>query len=402
MAKIDEIVEKIIEDKLDEKAKESASRIEGKIEKDFLTRLGVKMAAVKNIKLTLNGKEGKESKGLHHKSFEEILKYIAANISIILVGAAGSGKTQIAVQCADLLKKKHYSISVNEHTSKTDFLGYTDATGQIVKTNFRKAYEDGAVFIIDEIDCANPNILTIINSALSNGFCPFPDGMVSRHEDFLCICTANTFGEGESVHYIGRNALDAATRDRFATIFVDYDENIEKILNEEVIYNLGVELRKYFKSNNIEFIVSTRGMLRLTSLMAIEGYKLTATDIKNCFNLHTVSSTRIDEIISKAIAEHKVKTPELKTKSKTKEVKEDITTLQIGARVKYINFNAFGDNESNPLWGGMYGKIIGTITKGSKDNWFINWDNGQKNSSYSNIDLKLVTTIENIEESIPF
>jgi len=301
MPKIDEIVESIIETKLEAKAKDSAARIEKAVTEDFIKKLNKEFGATKKVKITLNGEEMGKAKGLTHKAFEQIIKYIAANISLILVGAAGSGKTQVAVQVAEVLKKKHYSISVNEHTSKTDFMGYMDANGKLVVTNFRKAFEEGGVFIIDEIDAANPNILTIINSALSNGFCPFPDGMVERHKDFVCICTANTFGEGESAHYIGRNALDAATRDRFATLHVDYDENIEKFLNDGNVYKMSTEIRKYFKDNKIDFVVSTRGMLRLTSLTRIEGYKLNKEDIKNCLNLHTTVNSAIDAIIAKYI-----------------------------------------------------------------------------------------------------
>lgn len=296
---IDKIVENIIDKKLKEKDIKLAERVQAAISAEFLKKIQDEIEVIRKVEINFNGESG-EPIGLHHKSFEEILKYIAANISIILVGPAGSGKTQIAVQCAEALKRTHFSISVNEHTSKTDFLGYTDANGQIVKTNFRTAFEDGGVFIIDEIDAANPNILTIINSALSNGFCPFPDGMVERNKDFLCICTANTFGEGESVHYIGRNVLDAATRDRFATVFVDYDYDIEKALNEEKVCSLAKELRSYFKQNNIDFIISTRGMIRLSSLYRIKNYKPTKQDVKNCLNLHTAPSG-IDSIVNKFV-----------------------------------------------------------------------------------------------------
>lgn len=301
MAKIDEIVDGLIDSKLQEQAQGAAKRIEDAVTKDFIKKLNKEFGATKKVKIILNEKDLGDAKGLTHKTFEQLIKYIAAGISVILVGPAGSGKTQVAVQCAEVLKKKHYSISVNEHTSKTDFMGYMDANGKLVVTNFRKAFEDGGLFIIDEIDAANPNILTIINSALSNGFCPFPDGMIERHKDFICICTANTFGEGESAHYIGRNALDAATRDRFATMHVDYDENIEKFLNDTTIFHLASEIRNYFKNNKIDFVVSTRGMLRLTNLMRIEGYKLTKEDIRNCLNLHTTSNSAIDSIIAKYI-----------------------------------------------------------------------------------------------------
>lgn len=297
---LNEFVKKVIEDTVTDKLKGVNKKIRDNIEKNIQEEILTKFSSARTIEFKIGEGDAKRSEGLHHKSFDEIMKYVQCNISMILVGPAGSGKTHIAVQCAELLGRDHYSISVNEHTSKTDFLGYMDAHGKIVKTNFRTAYENGGVFIIDEIDCANPNILTIINSALSNGFCPFPDGMIPRNEDFMCICTANTFGEGESMQYIGRNILDAATRDRFATIFVNYDTEIEKILNDSKVYELCQELRKYFASNKLDFIISTRGMLRLSTLTRLEGYKITIDDIKNCLNLRNLS-VNIDPILKKYI-----------------------------------------------------------------------------------------------------
>jgi hypothetical protein len=45
----------------------------------------------------------------------------------------------------------------------------------------------------------NPNILGILNSALSNGYMAFPDKQVARHKDFVAIATANTFGAGATM-----------------------------------------------------------------------------------------------------------------------------------------------------------------------------------------------------------
>lgn len=222
---------------------------------------------------------------LPHEKTDEVLYYVHSKIPVLMVGPAGSGKTHIAVSCAKLLDVPCYSISVNEQTSKSDFLGYTDANGQIVKTNFRKAYEEGGVFVIDEIDAGNPNILTVINSALSNDMCPFPYGMVDKHKDFVCICTANTFGEGESLQYIGRNILDAATRDRFATIFISYSDYIEKTMIP-TYRNLLVELRNHFTAKNANVVISTRAGIRLERLSSAKKEKLTAHDIVACLNLH--------------------------------------------------------------------------------------------------------------------
>jgi len=218
-----------------------------------------------------------------HEMTEQVLAYLTARIPLLLVGPAGSGKTHIAISCAKLLDLQFFSISVNEQTSKADFLGYKDANGKLVETNFRKAYEQGGVFIIDEIDAGNPNILTVVNSALSNDTCPFPDGMITRHPDFVAVCTANTFGEGESLQYIGRNILDAATRDRFASMYIDYSDGLERILIPN-FKKLLDELRAHFKKNNVNIVVSTRSGLRLERLKEASG-KSTRGDIIRCLNL---------------------------------------------------------------------------------------------------------------------
>jgi len=240
-----------------------------------------------------------KAEGLSHEMTESVLKYIGARVPLLLVGPAGSGKTHIAIQCAKLLGLDSYSISVNEQTSKSDFLGYVDANSNLVKTNFRRAYEDGGVFIIDEIDAGNPNILTVVNSALSNDMCPFPDGMVNRHANFVCVCTANTFGEGESIQYIGRNILDSATRDRFATLYIDYSVTIEGILIPN-FNRLLRELREHFKKNNINIVVSTRAGIRIEAIKTTQG-KVTKSDIITCLNLHqeVLRDSAVDKLIAK-------------------------------------------------------------------------------------------------------
>lgn len=235
-----------------------------------------------------------------HEMTDEVLTYIGARIPLLLVGPAGSGKTHIAITCAKALELPYFAISVNEQTSKSDFLGYNDANGELVETNFRKAFEKGGVFIIDEIDAGNPNILTVVNSALSNDTCAFPDGMVQRHPDFVCVCTANTFGEGESIQYIGRNILDAATRDRFTSIRIDYSAVLEEILvpNFKVLLK---ELREHFKKNNVLQVISTRAGLRLETLKSVKE-KLNLDDIVACLNLHQEMGR--DSVVSEIVKKY--------------------------------------------------------------------------------------------------
>ncbi|OGI26197.1 MAG: hypothetical protein A3J76_01210 [Candidatus Moranbacteria bacterium RBG_13_45_13] len=70
----------------------------------------------------------------------------------------------------------------------------------------------------------------MLNTALANDCCAFPDGNISRHKEALFVAAANTIGRGADVRYIGRNALDATTLDRFVFIRMDIDENLETAL----------------------------------------------------------------------------------------------------------------------------------------------------------------------------
>lgn len=175
-------------------------------------------------------KKSKKMDGVMHRNFENLLKTVNAGLPVLMVGPAGTGKTHSAALVAEALSLDFFSISVGSQTSKSDLAGYMSATGNYVETAFRRAYEDGGVFLLDEADAGNSNVLILLNAALSNGYMAFPDKMVKAHDDFRLIATANTFGTGASRQYVGRNQLDAATIDRFTTIIWDIDDRIEEAM----------------------------------------------------------------------------------------------------------------------------------------------------------------------------
>jgi cobaltochelatase CobS len=119
------------------------------------------------------------------------------------------------------------AISVGPQTTQSQIMGYMDANGRYVETEFRRRFEQGGIVLLDEFDAANPGVGTCINGATANDGCGFPDRYVVRHPDFICICAMNTFGTGADRQYVGRNQLDAATLDRFAFVDWPYDEDLE-------------------------------------------------------------------------------------------------------------------------------------------------------------------------------
>lgn len=168
--------------------------------------------------------------GQQHTQFAQLLRTVGCRINAMLVGPAGWFKTSTSEAVANALKLPFYSISVGMQTTKSEFFGYMDATGRYVRTLFREAYEKGGVFLLDEMDAGNANVLTAVNQALANRVCAFPDGMVKKHEDFVVIAAANTFGRGADRMFVGRQQLDAATLDRFAVIDWGTDEAMEEAI----------------------------------------------------------------------------------------------------------------------------------------------------------------------------
>lgn len=249
--------------------------VEGKIDKTVSERIPELKEIISKYG-TLNVKIGgktKPIKGLKHKQLSELIKLVAQRMPILMVGMAGTGKTHAAEQSAEAMGLKFYAISVGAQTSKSDILGYMNATGSYVRSMFREAYEHGGVFLMDEIDAGNANVLITINSALSQQQCAFPDGMVERHKDFIFIASANTFGNGANRQYVGRNQLDAATLDRFAIIEWLVDEKLESSLagtdeNGQKWFQVVTKTRAEVEKQGMRVLVTPRSTQRGAILLA--------------------------------------------------------------------------------------------------------------------------------------
>lgn len=204
---------------------------------------------------------------LAHKALEDVLCAVVAGASPMLVGPAGSGKTTLAEQICKVLKRKFYMEA--RVTSEYKLIGFIDAHGKVVRTQFREAYENGGGFLFDEVDASDADAMTAFNAALANGQCAFPDKLVTRHKDFFAIAAGNTFGRGADRQYVGRNQLDAATLDRFSVFEVDYDNELEVQLSGNADWCARVQaVRKAIEAANIRHIVSPRASITGAKLLA--------------------------------------------------------------------------------------------------------------------------------------
>lgn len=208
-----------------------------------------------------------------HFLFPEILTAVDANIAAALIGPAGSGKSTVCEQVADALKLKYYL--QNSVSGDHQLAGYMDAHGRYQSTTFRKAFEEGGLVLIDEVDTSDAGALKWINSALANGWAMFPDKAepVKRHADFRILIAANTFGNGADRMYVGANQLDASTLDRFVFFEFNYDEKLEIMLSGDESWAKRVQaLRRGALKEKARIVISPRASITGAKLLK-KGWK---------------------------------------------------------------------------------------------------------------------------------
>ena len=208
----------------------------------------------------------KEIKGTTHEAFEKVLQLVNLNIPVFLSGAAGTGKNVICKQVAEALGTEFYF--TNAVTQEYQLKGFIDANGTFHETQFYKAFTNGGLFFLDEMDGSIPETLIILNAAIANGYFDFPTGKVEANPNFRVIAAGNTVGTGADIEYTGRFQLDASSLDRFALIEIDYSPAIE-----EAVTNGNTELckfarmfRKITSETGIRCLFSYRSMERISKL----------------------------------------------------------------------------------------------------------------------------------------
>lgn len=154
-------------------------------------------------------------------------KLAEAGVLIMLIGPAGVGKSYWAKSLADRLNLAFGSIPMTEGASPSWLLGKETLNGY-KESPFVQIWRDSGVFLFDEIDAADANMLLVANDALANGTLHNPvSGLhIPKGDRVIVVATANTMGDGADADYAGRNQLDFATLDRFrmGRVLVDFDQ----------------------------------------------------------------------------------------------------------------------------------------------------------------------------------
>ena len=219
----------------------------------------------KKIEVNVPSISSKQMEGIFHNKFEHILKLVTANIPTLLIGPAGSGKNHTLEQVSEALDLDFYFS--NAITQEFKLTGFIDANGLYHETQFYKAFKNGGLFFLDEIDASIPEVLIILNSAIANKYFDFPTGRVKAHADFRVVAAGNTMGTGADALYVGRSQLDAATIDRFAQVEFNYDSEVEEQLASNTdLYDFIKSARKALTNNSMQYTVSMRSIINASKI----------------------------------------------------------------------------------------------------------------------------------------
>jgi MoxR-like ATPase len=248
--------------------------------KKAVTEAVAKMNPAK-IVVSENGRHEVKIEGAH-PVFEKVLKLVAAGVNVLLVGPAGCGKTFLAHNIAEALKREFGMLSCTSGASESQLTGWLLPVGEgkksgeftYVPSEFVRMYENGnAVFLFDEFDAADPNMLLVMNSALANGSLHVPQRhnmpLIKRGKKMAMIAAANTYGSGSDMVYAGRNQLDAATLDRFYVVEMGYDKVLEQKFAPKEVCEWAWNLRERVASSRLRRVISTRMIQKIGSALSV-------------------------------------------------------------------------------------------------------------------------------------
>lgn len=206
---------------------------------------------------------------IFHEQYAKIIACVKADIPVYLVGPAGSGKNHTLEQIARQLKMDFYFTNSIQQEHK--LTGFIDAGGIFHETEFYKAFTNGGLFFLDEMDASIPEVLVLLNAAIANGYFEFPNGRAEAHINFRVVAAGNTMGSGADDQYTGRLVLDQATLDRFAIIEFNYDLRVEARLakGDLELVNFVRDLREQSERLGIRATYSYRCIISATKLKGI-------------------------------------------------------------------------------------------------------------------------------------
>lgn len=241
------------------------------------------------------------------------------NLSVLLIGETGSGKTSMIQAKAEERKQKAIRFNLTGETTVDEFVGkYVLRGGETVWEDgiLLKAMKEGLWLIVDEINVALPEILFVLHSLLDDDkhvvVAQHETETVTPHKNFRFFATMNPTDE-----YSGTKELNKAFKSRFQCILmVEYPNNkIEmEIIKHHVpsidtnlvtkMITVANKIRAMKQKEEIFFTLSTRDLIQWAKLTTLTG------DIETGFrntiqNKANGDGEKIQQVFESTVAKYK-------------------------------------------------------------------------------------------------
>lgn len=177
------------------------------------------------IEVRSPNKDAVKIEGAHYL-FSRLLNLVSAGFNVFMWGPPGTGKTTAALQVAKALSRKAEIDTLDPTTARSMIQGYMNPNGEPVHNVFTRCWENGSVYVADEVDLAPGHVQTLFNSALANGAAPLAWGNVERSEGFSFVATGNTAGRPTAA-FPDRRPMSNAFADRLYFLHWPLDPSIE-------------------------------------------------------------------------------------------------------------------------------------------------------------------------------
>jgi hypothetical protein len=177
------------------------------------------------IEVKLPDKSSVTIEGAHYL-FPRLVKLVGAGFHVFMHGPPGTGKTTAALQVAMALKRKAEIDTLDPTTARSMIQGYMTPIGDPVHNVFTRCWEQGAIYVADEIDLAPGHVQTLFNGALANGYASLAWGNVAQSSDFGFVATGNTAGRPTAA-FPDRRPMSQAFMDRLYFMYWPLDASIE-------------------------------------------------------------------------------------------------------------------------------------------------------------------------------
>ena len=244
-----------------------------------------KVTSQKNIVYSSDGIIGLEEEK------KMILQAVDHNMSVLLIGETGVGKTYLIQQVAKDVGKEAVRISLNGEVGTNEILGKwlaKDGSTYWQDGSIVHCMRTGKWAVGDEINAALPEVLMALNPILDDGrsivLSEKDNERVIPHPDFRFFATMNP-PEG----YAGTKDMNSALMDRFGIVMklgyykptteiqiLKYHTQIEDVLGKIVI-DVGNAIRNLRKANRVFFPCGTRSLVNWAKLIVIDGNSLETT-----------------------------------------------------------------------------------------------------------------------------